>query len=107
MKDKLDTAPRTVLVVNDDEAHRLMLIEAVKERGYRPLEADSGERVCLAATVVVRDPRRTLVPRPVRRLRAVVRRLLGRRIRPTELVTKKAESGSRKKRGGRIEVEET
>lgn len=40
MKNKTE---RTVLIVDDDAAHRLMLKEAVKVRGYRPLEAASGE----------------------------------------------------------------
>ncbi len=43
MKDKTDQAERTVLIVDDDPAHRLMLREAVKDRGRWPLEAASGE----------------------------------------------------------------
>lgn len=46
MKEKIDQAGRTVLIVDDDAAHRLMLREAVKDRGRRPFEADSGEE-CL------------------------------------------------------------
>jgi two-component system response regulator HydG len=35
--------PRPVLIVDDDAAHRLMLRETLKDRGYIPVEAASGE----------------------------------------------------------------
>lgn len=35
--------PRSVLIVDDDAAHRLMLRETLKDRGYIPVEAASGE----------------------------------------------------------------
>ena len=34
---------RLHLIVDDDAAHRLMLREAVKDKGHRPVEAASGE----------------------------------------------------------------
>ena len=43
MKETTDQTLRTVLIVDDDAAHRLMLREAVKDRGHRPVEAASGE----------------------------------------------------------------
>ena len=35
--------PRTVLIVDDDDAHRLMLRETLKDRKFRSIEAASGE----------------------------------------------------------------
>ena len=35
--------PRPVLIVDDDAAHRLMLRETLKDRGYIPVETASGE----------------------------------------------------------------
>jgi len=43
LKETTDQTLRTVLIVDDDAAHRLMLREAVKDRGHRPVEAASGE----------------------------------------------------------------
>ncbi len=43
MKNRTDQVDRTVLVVDDDDAHRLMLREAVRNWGVRSVEADSGE----------------------------------------------------------------
>ena len=43
MKDTADQSGRIVLIVDDDAAHRLMLREAVKDRGRTPVEAASGE----------------------------------------------------------------
>jgi two-component system response regulator HydG len=43
LKDKTDQAEHNILIVDDDAAHRLMLREAVKDRGRRSLEASSGE----------------------------------------------------------------
>jgi two-component system response regulator HydG len=43
LKETPDHIQRTVLVIDDDPAHRLMLREAVKDRDHRPKEAASGE----------------------------------------------------------------
>jgi two-component system response regulator HydG len=43
LKESTDRILRTVLIIDDDPAHRLMLREAVKDRGHTPVEAASGE----------------------------------------------------------------
>ena len=43
MKETAGQPPRTVLIIDDDAAHRLMLREAVKDKGHRSVEAASGE----------------------------------------------------------------
>jgi len=43
LKNRTGQVDRTVLVVDDDDAHRLMLRETVRNWGIRSVEADSGE----------------------------------------------------------------
>jgi len=43
LKETIDRTIKTVLIVDDDAAHRLMLREAVKDKGHRSVEAASGE----------------------------------------------------------------
>ena len=43
MKETAGQPSRTVLIIDDDAAHRLMLREAVKDKGHRSVEAASGE----------------------------------------------------------------
>lgn len=55
MKGTANQTGRTVLIIDDDAAHRLMLREAVKDRGRRPLEAASGEEGLKALETEVVD----------------------------------------------------
>ncbi len=43
MKEMANRTLKTVLIIDDDPAHRLMLREAVSDRGHRSVEAASGE----------------------------------------------------------------
>ncbi|MDF1535786.1 MAG: sigma-54 dependent transcriptional regulator [bacterium] len=43
MKNTDNMALKNILIIDDDNAHRLMLRESLRERGFKPLEAASGE----------------------------------------------------------------
>lgn len=49
------STPLTVLIVDDDDAHRLMLRESLQDRGFTPVEAASGKEALTALETDVVD----------------------------------------------------